>query len=381
MTVYAPVPAYADRQRHPRALFLIIGIHAALLAAVMAAKMDVPPPFAPTPTTVKLIPEPQVPPANPPPQPRQDPRGSRIDQMPRVIPVPQPRFPVIDSLPMPLPDPGPIVTQDPAPVPAPVRFGPRFATPESLLKPPYPQPKHRFLLEPQLRLRIRRLQKRFGGREARAGPDGCRHRRGILADARPGIGEWQRQAVDHRKARLRDRDHCRDLVDLRTAWILPGLRRRVRRRDLRLGDQLDRRRCRSERRRQVHLRRHHRGQQARMDSDDQDECARVALAVRISGNWSINIHCPTPSTRVIEQCYNITRYAQAKSLRWPSRLTLGRGLEPADGAGLAHARHQPGHLRPALAPRQRQAQRVEQLAALAAGRPLELIGQRSPRLS
>ena len=154
MNVYAPVPAYADRKRHPRALILIVGIHAGLLAAVMAAKMDLPPPFAPTPTTVKLIPEPQVPPANPPPQPRQDPRGSRIDQVPTVVPIPQPRFPVIDSLPLPLADPGPSISQDPAPMPAPVRTGPRFATPESLLKPPYPQAKLRLEEEAVLRLRL-----------------------------------------------------------------------------------------------------------------------------------------------------------------------------------------------------------------------------------
>ena len=154
MTVYAPVPAYADRKRHPRALFFILAGHAALIAAVMTAKMDLPLPFVPTPTTVKLIPEPQVPPENPPPQPKQDSRSSRIDQLPRVVPVPQPRFPVIDDLPLPLPHPGPSITQDPPPLRAPVRSGPRFITPDSLLKPPYPQQKLRLEEEAVLRLRL-----------------------------------------------------------------------------------------------------------------------------------------------------------------------------------------------------------------------------------
>jgi hypothetical protein len=43
MRTYAPVAPYADRSRHPRALVLIVGGHAALIAAVMMAKMDVVP--------------------------------------------------------------------------------------------------------------------------------------------------------------------------------------------------------------------------------------------------------------------------------------------------------------------------------------------------
>ena len=39
-------------------------------------------------------------------------------------------------------------------MPAPVRTGPRFATPESLLKPPYPQAKLRLEEEAVLRLRL-----------------------------------------------------------------------------------------------------------------------------------------------------------------------------------------------------------------------------------
>ena len=158
MPTYAPVPAFAARKRHPRALLLIVAAHAAALAAVMTAKMDLPMPFDPTITKVKLIPEQKAPPENPPPQPKQDAIQPRIDQMPRVVPIPQPDVPALDLAPprpMPLPDPGPLIgpSIDP-PKPAPVRTGPRFRTPESLMKPPYPQQKLRLDEEAVLRLRL-----------------------------------------------------------------------------------------------------------------------------------------------------------------------------------------------------------------------------------
>lgn len=157
MPVYAPVPAFAARKRHPRALAIIVAVHAAALAAVLTARMDLPLPFDPTITKVKLVPEQKAPPENPPPRPRQEPLQPRIDQMPRVVPMPQPEGPVMDRLPqpMPLPDPGPVIgpALDP-PKPAVVRTGPRFRTPESLLKPPYPQQKLRLDEEGVLRLKL-----------------------------------------------------------------------------------------------------------------------------------------------------------------------------------------------------------------------------------
>lgn len=158
MPSYAPVPAFAGGKRHPRALVIIVGLHAAALAAVMTARMDMPLPFDPTVTRIQLVPEPEAPPENPPPQPKQEPRQSRVDQLPSVIPVPQPKLPAFDSRPMPLPDPGPVIgpgpAADPAPRPAPIRTGPRFKTPEHLLKPPYPQSKLRLDEEAVLRLRL-----------------------------------------------------------------------------------------------------------------------------------------------------------------------------------------------------------------------------------
>ena len=160
MTVYAPVPAYADRKRHPRALFLIIAGHAAILAAVMTVKMDLPNPFSPTRTDVTLVPLPPEPPTEQP-QPPEKHRESMIDRVPAVVPVPQPPPPQIDIRPMPaptqLPAVGPVTEPQPradATSAAPARTGPRFTTPGSRVKPPYPQQKLRSEEEAVLRLRL-----------------------------------------------------------------------------------------------------------------------------------------------------------------------------------------------------------------------------------
>ena len=156
MTVYAPVPAFAAGKRHPRALFLIVAGHAALLAAVMTAKMDLPRPFDPTDTDVTLVPLAPEPPQDQP-QPRERPRDSVIDQIVTVLPVPRTGVPQIDTTPIPLPNPGPVIEPGP-PIdtkPAvPVRRGPRFVTPEARVKPPYPQQKLRLEEEAVLRLRL-----------------------------------------------------------------------------------------------------------------------------------------------------------------------------------------------------------------------------------
>lgn len=156
MSVYAPLPAYADQKRYPRALFLIIAGHAALLAAVMTAKMEMPPGFIPTVTKVDLIPLPPEPPQNPPPEHQQKPV---IDTIQQVVPIPLPPQPNIDRVELPIPNlgPGPVVGPDPGkdvtPA-APIRVGPRFITSPSELRPPYPQQKIRMQEETVLRLRL-----------------------------------------------------------------------------------------------------------------------------------------------------------------------------------------------------------------------------------
>jgi protein TonB len=159
MTTYAPVAPYADRSRHPRALVLIVGGHAALIAAVMMAKMDVVPPFIPTITKVDLIDEAKPPPPDNPPPPQPQQHESTIDHPAIVVPIPQPSNdanPI--PIPLPVPNPGP-TSIDPGPVkvvpPAePMGVGPRFVTPEYDVKPPYPQSKLRSQEEAVLQLRL-----------------------------------------------------------------------------------------------------------------------------------------------------------------------------------------------------------------------------------
>lgn len=122
----------------------------------MSAKMDLPIPSPFPPTVVDLIPEPEVPPENPPPRPNREVRPSVIERLPSVVSLPQPEMPVIDARPP--PDSSPVVVPEtgagPARAPAPVRAGPRFVTPPSKLKPPYPLEKRRFEEEAVLRLRL-----------------------------------------------------------------------------------------------------------------------------------------------------------------------------------------------------------------------------------
>ncbi|MFP5329554.1 MAG: energy transducer TonB [Alphaproteobacteria bacterium] len=156
MTTYAPVPIFAQRRRHPRALAIIIAVHAGAIAAVMSAKMDLPVRLDPTVTRVELLPEPATPSPEPlPPSPR--PGRQTVERVPAVVPMPQPILPALEPS---LPDPGPAIgvdprpSLDPPPRADPVRTGPRFATPEALLKPPYPQQKLRLEEEAALRLKL-----------------------------------------------------------------------------------------------------------------------------------------------------------------------------------------------------------------------------------
>lgn len=160
MSVYAPVPAFADRRRHPRALVIIVAAHVALLAAVMTVKMDLPTPWDPTVTTVKLVPEPALPPENPPPPQPTPEANQKVDQVPPIVPTPSLDTPKFDPLPLPLPSlgAGPVIgtgdTVESIQPREPVRTGPRFATPDSRIKPPYPQHKLRSDEEASLRLRL-----------------------------------------------------------------------------------------------------------------------------------------------------------------------------------------------------------------------------------
>ncbi len=163
MPTYAPVPAFAERTRYPRALVIIVAGHAALIGAVMMAKMDLPRTLVPPVTTVELIPEPNDPPPNPPePQVAREPVTPMIDKPVVLVPIPLERGPAVDVTPIPIPEPGfgiakstqPQPPLGVVPKPVPVRTGPRFATPDSRLRPPYPPHKLHSGEEAALRLRL-----------------------------------------------------------------------------------------------------------------------------------------------------------------------------------------------------------------------------------
>ena len=167
MPVYAATsPAFAERHDRPNSLAVIIGAHAALLALVLSAKMDLPTPFRATPTQVELIEVPTPPKPVPEPDPKQKQQqqhqDTRIDQPDTRIPLPPMPGPSIEPpLPMPVPEPLPLPGSGAEPTPRqqpavtqPVRTGPRFATPDHLLKPPYPASKLDRDEEASLRLRL-----------------------------------------------------------------------------------------------------------------------------------------------------------------------------------------------------------------------------------
>ena len=164
MPVYASTPGFTDHRRHPRALMLIIGGHAVLIAAVMTAKMDLPIKIIDTGTDIQWIPEPVTPPP-PPATPQKpvthptQPTNSSIDHVPPIVPTPNPSGDAFDPTPVP-PNPGPEIGTGVEPGPTitvpspPVRIAARFITPERLIKPPYPADKQRLEEEASLRLKL-----------------------------------------------------------------------------------------------------------------------------------------------------------------------------------------------------------------------------------
>jgi len=141
---------------------MIVGVHAAAIAAVMTAKMDLPGRIVEPPIKIDWIDPIKPPPPKPMPQPPRPrtPATSTVDQTPPTVPVSRPtdqpfdHAPGPDSGPIvgPSVDPGPIVI--PTPITQPVRIAARFATPDWLVKPPYPADKQRLEEEATLQLRL-----------------------------------------------------------------------------------------------------------------------------------------------------------------------------------------------------------------------------------
>jgi len=155
-------PRPAGRAGSPKALLLIVAGHAALIAAVMAAKLDVIPIIPSDPPIVVNVPPEPTPPAEPEPVPQagpQNPQTTLIDHVKPLVPVEQvaPTIPVPDGpLAQPLPPIGGIgggIVIDP-PRHVPIKTGPRLAVTDSALRPPYPLSKIREQEEATLKLRL-----------------------------------------------------------------------------------------------------------------------------------------------------------------------------------------------------------------------------------
>lgn len=158
MLGYSVQTRSARRNASPATLALIVGGHAALILAVMNSRIDVQTRPRDPPIIVDTIKPPQDP-LPMPPEPRQPdtivPREVPIDRVPPLIPVPdlRPSDPYV-PLPSPIPNPGPLLIPVPDVPKAAVRVGPKAATPQYALRPPYPEAKRRLGDEAVLRLRL-----------------------------------------------------------------------------------------------------------------------------------------------------------------------------------------------------------------------------------
>ena len=159
MTTYAPVPAYADHKFHPRVLLLIAAGHAAVITAALMIKTDLPRRLVRDTITVEPIPAPKPPPPHPiqTPQKTQPQRQVRqtIGREQQVEQTPLHSGPVVDNT-ITIPDFTWITPHlsIPSGSAGPAPTGPRFATPQSDIKPPYPEQKQLAGEEATLRLRL-----------------------------------------------------------------------------------------------------------------------------------------------------------------------------------------------------------------------------------
>lgn len=153
-------PIVGDRKPAPNTMLVIIGVHVAAIAALMSAKMElVRPPFNP-PIVVDF---PRTPPPPPPvdtEKPTQKPTPlAPVEQQTPIPPTRLSNDPVIPVGPATNSGPtgGTVLAYNPEvtrPVHYPVKLGPRLATPEGDLKPPYPQSKILSEEEAVLNLRL-----------------------------------------------------------------------------------------------------------------------------------------------------------------------------------------------------------------------------------
>jgi protein TonB len=156
-------PRPAGRAGSPKALTLIVAGHALLIAAVMTARMDVVGPIIDDIPDVFTLPE-ETPPPPPPPdpttdtKPHQDIQDSSIDHTRSIVdmgqstPIELDKGPPIRELIKEI-GPGPFVVPEP-PIHVPVKIAAIARTPDSVLRPPYPNDKLRLEQEATLKLRL-----------------------------------------------------------------------------------------------------------------------------------------------------------------------------------------------------------------------------------
>jgi protein TonB len=153
-------PVVAKRGSSPNAMLVIIGVHVAVIAAVMSAKMDLPAQIRKTPLFIDFI-RPPEPPPTPQVQSRlpTQPHQSVIDRTEPLVPTPSTTGEILDSTPTPLPNfddlvrPLPNPVPDSRPTPAP-KSAARLLTSGEDLKPAYPVSKIASGEEAVLRLRL-----------------------------------------------------------------------------------------------------------------------------------------------------------------------------------------------------------------------------------
>jgi protein TonB len=153
-------PVVAERRSSPSTFLIVIGLHVALIAAVVSAKMDLPERIRNTPIAVDLIPQPK------PSAPQQTnnidrpkPSDSLVDHTDSVVPFKLTGIPLTsdDTKVDPGPIVGPLNIQTPDRLPRPTviaRTDAMLMTPAWDLKPPYPASKIAGEEEAVLRLRI-----------------------------------------------------------------------------------------------------------------------------------------------------------------------------------------------------------------------------------
>jgi protein TonB len=162
MLAYAAnMPRAAGRDRSPKALTLIIAGHALVLTAVLTAKPElIGIPGDKPPIVINIPNDPPKPKPRPTTDERQPavpdsfiPKEPPIVDMDRLLPsIPLDDGPTIEDIGKVIGT-GPTIVPDP-PKHIPVMTGPRLATSESLLKPPYPLDMRRLEKEATLRLKL-----------------------------------------------------------------------------------------------------------------------------------------------------------------------------------------------------------------------------------